>query len=79
MMLHLEGGETRLRYDLRGADEFFGKSWHPQILMDELSKKLWFTIIKADPVPMGDCWIFTITGADVDELKLPPFIHVMAL
>lgn len=50
-----------LRLDLRNAYES-GETEHPQILM----KKLGYNILKSEPIPIADCWIF-----EVEELILP--------
>lgn len=56
------------RYDLIGADLDFGVNEHPQIQM----KKLGFNIVKSEPIPIGDCWIF---GVDNDIEDVPKYLY----
>lgn len=55
------------RYDLIGADLNFGVKEHPQIQM----KKLGFNVVKAEPVPIADCWIFIVEN---DIKNVPEYL-----
>lgn len=56
------------RYDLIGAGLDFGVREHPQIQM----KKLGFNVVKSEPVPIADCWIFRV---DNDIEDIPKYLH----
>lgn len=44
------------RYDIIGADLDAGVREHPQAQM----KKLGYKLIKSEPVPIADCWLFRV-------------------
>lgn len=50
-------------------------SLHPQKVMKELSKRLGFKIVRSEPRPIGDCWLFEI-DTDVKPEDLPEFITI---
>jgi len=58
------------RYDVMGADMFYNVHEHPQVQI----KKLGFNIIKAEAVPIADCWWFR-SDSEVEEL--PGYIREM--
>ena len=55
------------RYDVIGADIKCHIHEHPQKQM----KNLGFTVIKAEPVPMADCWWFRVEDdiADINTMQ----------
>lgn len=52
------------RYCLITAAVYCGVREHPQVQMKKLGAK----IIKAEPIPVADCWIFGIA----EEIENPP-------
>ena len=57
-----------LHYDLISADLDYDVHEHPQQVVRELG----LHVVKAEPFPIGDCWIFRVDNADAVEL--PGFI-----
>lgn len=47
------------KYDIIGANIDYGVKIHPQADM----AKLGFKIIKAEPVPIADCWWFRVSNS----------------
>ena len=56
------------RYDIIGADLDYGIKEHPQKQME----KLGFKVVKAEPVPIADCWIF---GVENDIEDVPKYLR----
>lgn len=48
------------RYDMIGADIDYGVSVHPQEQMERLG----YELVRCEPVPIADCWIFEVIKDD---------------
>ena len=58
----------KYRYDLIGADLDYGVKEHPQKQM----KKIGFNVVKSEPIPIADCWIFEV---DNDIENIPGYLE----
>lgn len=51
------------RYDIIGAELNCGVKDHPQKVMKDLG----FKVVKCEPVPIADCWLFKVEN-EIDEV-----------
>ena len=62
---------SRVRYNMIGAS-LAGVERHPQEHMIEIARDLGVKILTAEPVPIADCWLFSLEGDS--PLILPDYI-----